>query len=413
MLHTPFHSCTEPLVRNRQWRDWSGYAVASSYLANDDREYFAIRNSVGLIDVSPLFKYEITGPQAPDLVNRIMTRDFRRCRVGRVMYSPWCDDDGEMLQDGNVVRLADDRFRITTADPSRRWFEDCGIGFDASVSDCSEELAALAVQGPRSFALLESVSRGGLSKIRYFASGELEIADSPVLATRTGFTGDLGYELWMPHDRAPAVWDELMAAGADHAVLPAGMLALDRARIEAGLLLIEVDYVSSSRALIEARKSDPFEAGLGWAVDFKEGNDFVGRRALEQRRDQGSRWAFVGLEISFSELERVYGARGVRPQVPVQEPNRRPTPVRRMGRQVGQATSQSYSPVLQRHLALATVEQEVASVGTELELEMAIEFERVPVRARVARLPFYDPDHKRATPPPSPRLAGSQEGPSS
>ncbi|MCP4422210.1 MAG: aminomethyl transferase family protein, partial [Chloroflexi bacterium] len=277
---TPFHSRTMPLVDSYEWRDWAGYIAPSLYEPSHEREYFAIRNSAGLIDITPLFKYEVTGPDALRLVDRAMTRNINKCHVGQVMYSPWCDEKGKVIDDGTIARLDNNHFRLTAADPSLRWFQDVGYGLDAEVVNVSQDYAALALQGPNSREILKQVVGGiDFDKLRYFRLAQGTVDGFPITVTRTGFTGDLGYELWIRPNHAEKLWDMLMEAGAGYGILPVGMVVLDIVRIAAGMLLIEADYISSHSAIIESQKSSPYEIGLGWAVKL-DGDDFIGRRAL-------------------------------------------------------------------------------------------------------------------------------------
>ncbi|MFQ5921561.1 MAG: aminomethyltransferase family protein [Anaerolineales bacterium] len=391
-IPTPFHPRTSELSNSIEWREWSGYWSAVTYEHTHEREYFAIRSSAALIDVSPLFKYDIMGPQAAAVVDRIVPRDVSHCKVGQILYSPWCDDVGKVVDDGTVWRLAEDRFRITAADPSLRWFQDCGAGLEADVVDVSSSLAALALQGPNARQIL--LRTAGAEDLKYYYLTQGEIGGAPVTITRTGYTGDLGYELWMDSADALEVWDRVILAGADYGLLPAGLAALDVARIEAGLLLIEVDYVSSLKALTESRKSSPFELGLGWTVALDAG-DFVGRRALLDEVARGSEWSLVGLEVLWSDLDRLYAAYDLAPQV-AGRASRNPSPVYIGERQVGQATSMAFSPLLKTYLGLATIEQNYASLGQAVELEMTVEYQRTRVPAQVSRKPFYDPPHKRS-----------------
>jgi len=394
-IPTPFHPRTSELSKSKEWREWSGYWSAVTYEHTHEREYFAIRNSAALIDVSPLFKYDISGPQAAAVVDRIVPRDVSRCKVGQILYSPWCDDDGKVVDDGTLWRLGEDRFRITAADPSLRWFQDCGAGLEADVVDVSSALAALALQGPNARQiLLRTTGAEDLTNLPYYYLTQGEIGGAPVTITRTGYTGDLGYELWMDAADALEVWDRVVLAGADYGLLPAGLAALDVARIEAGLLLIDVDYVSSLKALTESRKSSPFELGLGWTVALETG-DFVGRRALLDEAERGSEWSLVGLEVIWSDLDRLYAAFDLAPQV-AGRASRDPAPVYVGERQVGQATSMAFSPLSKTYLGLATVERRYAGLGQALELEMTVAFQRTRVPAQVSRKPFYDPTHKRS-----------------
>jgi aminomethyltransferase len=405
---TPFRRRILERSISHAWRDWSGYLCPLTYDVGYLREYWAVRSAAGLIDVSPLYKYEVRGPQARALLQRVATRDLAGLRPGRVAYSAWCDDAGKVLQDGNVVCLAEDRFRLTAAHPTGRWLEDCGLGLDAEVVDMSTRLAALALQGPRSRAILEAACSApeAVRALGYFGAMHTTIAGAEVGITRTGFTGDLGYELWLDPRAAEPVWDALFAAGDPHGLLPVGLDALDVLRIEAGLVLIDVDFVAAHQSLLERRKSTPDEIGLGWTAKLVDGNEFVGRPAIERERARGSAWALVGIEVPWLELERVYGGLGLRPLTPGQSPVRKPAPLFVQGRQVGQVTSQVFSPLLKRQIAIASVDGAHAALGTELELEAVVDVRRVTFRARVAALPFFDPPAKRETP----RAEGSTAG---
>jgi aminomethyltransferase len=394
-IPTPFHPRTSELNKSKEWLEWSGYWAAATYEHTHEREYFAIRNSAALIDVSPLFKYDIVGPQAELVVDRMMPRDISSSKVGQILYSPWCDDDGKVVDDGTVWRVGKDHFRITAADPSLRWIQDCGAGLDAEVVDASASQAALAIQGPKARRiLLEAAGADDLSRLPFYHLLQGEIGGAPVTITRTGYTGDLGYELWMDSGDAVEVWDRVMLAGTDYHLLPAGLAALDVARVEAGLLLIEVDYVSSLKALTKSRKSSPFELGLGWTVSLDAG-DFVGRRALSDESLRGSDWSLVGLEVIWSDLDQLYAAHDLAPQV-AGRASRNPAPVYIGDRQVGQATSMAFSPILKTYLALATVERQHAKLGQQVELEMTVEYQRTRIPAHVSRKPFYDPPHKKS-----------------
>jgi aminomethyltransferase len=394
-IPTPFHPRTAPLCESHEWRNWSGYLAAGVYEPSHEREYFAIRNSAALIDVSPLFKYEIRGPDALRLVDRIVTRDVTGCQVGQVLYTPWCDEDGKVIDDGTVARLAADHFRVTAADPNLRWFQDVGYGLDAEVADVTTDLAALALQGPRSRAILGECLKGvDLGRLRYYRLAHGHVDGVPVTVTRTGFTGDLGYELWVRPKDATILWDRLGAIGAAYGMLPAGMVALDLARVEAGLLLIEVDYISAAHALIEAQKSSPFELGLGWAVALDAG-EFVGRRALLAEKARGAQWSFVGLRVDWPELERLYAQVDLPPHV-AGRALRTAVPLYKGGKQIGQATSRAFSPLLKQYLALGSVLSRYAAPGTRLKIEVTVEYSRQQAEATVVPLPFFNPERKKA-----------------
>jgi len=391
---TPFHSRTSTLCEAQNWRRWAGYLTAGSYELTHEREYWAIRNSGALFDVSPLYKYLITGPDALRLLNRIVTRDVSKCAVGQVMYTPWCDEAGKVIDDGTISRLDERTFRLTSADPNLRWLHQNAFRLNVHTADVSDTTAALSLQGPNSRAILKRLCDAGLDKLKYFRVTSTKIRDIPVQISRTGYTGDLGYEIWVDAKHAEALWDALMEAGHDYGITPAGILALDVARVEAGLLLIEVDYQSARHALIEAQKSSPFELGLGWTVSFDKGN-FVGRKALLAEKERGSAWQFVGLEVEWKGLERLYTEVGLPPQLPAITV-RASLPVSSVGQQVGYATSSCWSPLLKKYIALAHLETAHVRPGNLVMLEVTVEHKRRYTPARVVPLPFFNPERKRA-----------------
>src|SRR6267154_2487431 len=296
---TAFHERTFALCHSLNYREWSGFYTVSSYEVHHEHEYNAIRNAAALIDITPLYKYIVEGKDATKLVNRVITRDINKVKVGQVIYCCWCDEQGKVIDDGTITRVEESKYRWTAADPSLRWFRQNGLNMDVRVEDISEKVAALALQGPTSAKLLKSVAEGDIANLKYFRVTRGKIAGVPVDISRTGYTGDLGFEVWMPWKDAVKVWDALVAKGKAFDVHPAGMIALDIARIEAGLILIEVDYISSKKALIESQKYSPAEIGLGKLVDLKKEN-FVGREALAQEARKGAKRALVGLEINWN-----------------------------------------------------------------------------------------------------------------
>jgi aminomethyltransferase len=392
---TAFHERTLALCESLNFKEWSGYYTVAAYEMTHDHEYNAIRNSSALIDVSPLFKYHVTGRDATKLVNRVIARDINKVAVDQVIYCCWCDSAGKVIDDGTITRLGENEYRWTAADPSLRWFCQNTLGLDVQIEDISEKTAALALQGPTTGRLLHAVADANIAGLKYFRVTHGRIAGVPVDISRTGYTGDLGYEIWIPWKDALKVFDELMAKGRAFDIHPAGMVALDIARIEAGLILIEVDYISSKRALIEDQKYSPAEIGLGKLVDLKKGN-FVGREALaEETKNGGPARMLVGLEIDWSEVEALYEQIGMAPQVPGTA-SRVPVPVYRGGRQVGKATSTTWSPTLKRMIALASISRESAALGSTLSMELTVEAARKTVSAKVVALPFFNPPRKTA-----------------
>ncbi len=395
---TPFHTRTSAFCDSHEWRNWSGFLSAGVYELSHEREYYAIRNSAGLIDVSPLYKYEVTGPDAARLVDRVITRDVTKQKVGQVYYTPWCDTRGKVIDDGTVSRLAADHFRITSADPNGRWFQDVGYGLNATVTNVTDDLAALALQGPRSRAILEEVVAGiDFSKLPYFHLALGTVDGIPVTVTRTGYTGDLGYELWVRPEHAERLWDCLIDRGNGHGILPAGIIALDIARVEAGLVMIAVDYVSSHHAIIESQKSSPYEIGLGWAVRLDKG-DFIGKRALVAERERGSAWTFVGVQYFWPALERLFAEEGLPPQV-AGRASRSAVPVYEQATgsrtQIGQLTSHTFSPMLKQYIGIGQLLTPAAPMGGAVDVEVTVEFKRKLCPARIVPTPFFDPPRKR------------------
>jgi aminomethyltransferase len=393
---TAFHERTLALCESLNYREWSGYYAVSVYEMHHEHEYNAIRNSAALIDISPLFKYRVTGCDATKFVNRVISRDINKVAVDQVIYCCWCDPEGKVIDDGTITRLGENDYRWTAADPSLRWFRQNALGLDVSIEDISEQVAALALQGPTSGRLLHAVTDARIENLKYFRVTRGKIAGVPVDISRTGYTGDLGFEVWMPWKDAVKVWDALIAKGKAFDIHPAGMIALDIARIEAGLILIEVDYISSKKALIESQKYSPAEIGLGKLVDLKK-EAFVGREALALGAKKGAERALVGLEINWNEVEALYEKLKMAPQVPSMA-SRVAVPVYRNGRQVGKATSTTWSPTLKKMIALACVGRESSAVGTTLSIEMTVEAVRQTVSARVVPMPFFNPARKMAVP---------------
>ena len=378
------------------YREWSGYYTPSVYEMHHEHEYNAIRNSAAIIDISPLFKYRVTGRDATKFVNRVISRDITKVSVDQVIYCCWCDPEGKVIDDGTITRLGENDYRWTAADPSLRWFQQNSLGLDVRIEDISEQVAALALQGPTSGRLLKSVADANIADLKYFRVTHGKIAGVPVDISRTGYTGDLGFEIWVPWKDALRVWDKLMNEGEVFDVHPAGMIALDIARIEAGLILIEVDYTSSKKAVIESQSCSPAEIGLGKLVDLKK-ESFVGRDALAAEAKKGAARSLVGLEIDWNEVEALYDKIGMAPQVP-STASRVAVPVYRGGRVIGKATSTTWSPTLKKMIALACVERHNASVGTTLNIEMTVEAVRHTVAAKVVPTPFFNPPRKTSVP---------------
>jgi len=368
--------------------------VASSYDVLHDYEYHAIRNAAGLIDVSPLFKYDVRGQDALRLVNRVITRDAMKCAVGQAIYTCLCDAEGKVIQDGTVFRLAEDHYRFHLADPGLRWLKLNAVGMEVSIQEVSEQVAALALQGPNSLRILQQVVDAKLGQLRFFRFTFANISSVPAIISRTGYTGDLGYEVWVASEHAGRVWDVLMETGQHFGIRPAGMLALDVARLEAGFILLEVDYIGMEKALNASQQYTPFEIGLGWTVDLKK-EHFVGLRELRKETERGASRQVVGLEIDLRDYEHLYQQVGLPPQIPLTA-WRSAVPVYKETRQVGHATTGAWSPILKKYIALATVGKQYVEPGTRVDFEVTVEYRRKTVSATVVKLPFFDPPRKRA-----------------
>jgi len=393
---TAFHERTFALCTSLSYREWSGYYTVSSYEVHHEHEYNAIRNAAALIDITPLYKYIVEGKDATRLVNRVITRDINKVKPGQVIYCCWCDEQGKVIDDGTITRLEENKYRWTAADPSLRWFRQNGLNMDVRIEDISEKVAALALQGPTTGRLLKSVAEADIANLKYFRVTSGKIAGVPVDISRTGYTGDLGYEIWVPWNDAVKVWDALMEKGRQFDIHAAGMLALDVARIEAGLLLIEVDYISSKKALIASQTYSPYELGFGRMVHLDKEN-FVGKHALAQQVKAGVPRQLVGLEMDWVEIEERYEKFGLTPAAPAQA-SRVHVPVYLGGRQVGKATSTTWSPLLKKMIALASIDTAHAQPGTKLQMELTIEAVRQRVTATVTKLPFFNPERKTKTP---------------
>ena len=394
-IGTAFHERTFPLCQSLNYREWSGYYTVSVYEVHHEHEYNAIRNACALIDITPLYKYLLSGKDATKLVNRIITRDIHKVKVGQVIYCCWCDEQGKVIDDGTITRLEENKYRWTAADPSLRWFRQNAVSMSVHIEDISEKTAALALQGPTSGKLMQAVAEADIANLKYFRVTSGKIAGVAVDISRTGYTGDLGYEIWVPWNDAVKVWDALMDKGKQFDIHAAGMLALDVARIEAGLLLIDVDYISSKKALIPSQKYSPYELGFGKMVHLGKEN-FVGKAALERDAKNAAR-QFVGLEIDWTEVEERYEKFGLTPAAPSQA-SRVAVPVYSGEKQLGKATSTTWAPVLKKMIALGSIETSHAKLGTKLQMEITIEAVRQKVTARVVEMPFFNPVRKTAVP---------------
>jgi aminomethyltransferase len=395
---TPFHERTSALNETGLWQHWAGHLAANRYQVSDKFEYFAVRNAAGVFDTSPLYKYRIAGRDAERFLSGMLARDIRGCPPRHAQYTTWLDDRGFVFEDAVIQRRGSDEYLLTTAEPNFAYFADRIGHLAVAVEDVSLDIGALAIQGPRSRDLLARLVPPAAA-LPFFGITPGEIAGRPVTVTRTGYTGDLGYEVWCDTPDATPVWDTLWEAFDGQGVLPYGLAALYMLRIEAGLLLLGKDFDSSRFAFNDAHRSTPLE--LGWAWMFKglaeDDRQFIGRRALEREiAEKASRWRMSGLVVDWQDYERVYGEAGLIPpkaHAPVHEDW---MVYDEEGKRVGYATSFMYSPVLQRHIAMARVRPDLAKVGNRVYLEFTVDHHYQKVAAHVARLPLYNPERKTA-----------------
>jgi aminomethyltransferase len=393
---TAFHQRTDALCRSRAWRQWSGFSVASTYNDFAQPEYAAIRHAAALIDVSPLFKYIVKGPDAIRLTNRVFTQDTAKMKIGQIVYTPWCDPDGNVRQEGTVFRLDEFEYQVCAVEPALGWLSRNGVGLNVSIVDLTDTLSTLALQGPTSRDVLRDVALPDVDSLRFFQWTNAEIAGTPVMISRTGYTGDLGYEIWIPSERALPVWDALIEGGAPHHIVPCGLQAMDIARVEAGFVLLNVDYISAESALLPRHKMSPYELGLGWAVKLDKEANFVGRDALRHEKVRRDGFRLVGLELDWPGIEEIYLSAGIMPDLPL-APCREPVPIyNRDGEHIGRATTRVWSTLLKKYLALATIEADYSESGSEVFMELTVDFRRRSAPARVAKTPFYRPERMRA-----------------
>ncbi|MFQ5958590.1 MAG: aminomethyltransferase family protein [Alphaproteobacteria bacterium] len=382
-LKTPFHSRLAPLCHSNAWQRWAGYATVGYFTSVED-EYFAVRNAATLFDISPMVKYRIAGADAARYMNRLIPRDVDKVAPGRVAYAVWCNDDGKVLDDGTVFRLDDGAFQLNSQERHLCWLLDSALGFDVSIEDVSDAVAGLALQGPTSCAVLKAAGIGGVETLKPYRFTRFELDGLALMVSRTGYTGDLGYELWIDPGDAETLWDRLMDAGEAHGLRPIGSGALDIARIEAGFIQANTDFVAADAALRPSRWRSPFELGLDWMVDFDKGH-FIGRRALLREKEAGSRYRVVGLDVE-----------GNKPaaQALVYHGRKR--------REVGAVTSAVWSPTCKRNLAIATLKAAYADddgrLWADVYLNKELKWERIRASCRVVARPFFNPRRRWATP---------------
>lgn len=381
LLKTPFHARTEPLNKLWSWGNWGGYTTALTF-EDLAMEHSAIRNTATVYDLCPMIKYRIEGPDAAAYLNRLTLRDVGRLSVGGVHYTAWVNDAGHLLDDGTLFRLAPDRYRLCCQERHLNWLADSAFGFDVVIHEETEEIAALSLQGPTSAEILR-LAGFDVGALKPFRMSEHAFGAGRLMISRTGFTGDLGYELWTTPDLALALWDRLFQAGALHGLRPIGSDALNIARLEAGFIITGFDFTPADVCVREDRLRSPVDMGLGWMIDWDKGH-FSGKAALQRQREVGPKWAFVGLEIDgniSAEGAILYHA---------------------CKHEVGVITGACWSPVLKKNIALAQIKAshaQGADIWAEIYALRELHYEKLMMRARVVDRPFFNPDRRRATPP--------------
>jgi aminomethyltransferase len=382
MLRTPFHSRVAAACELNDWGSWKGYTTPRAY-TDVELEYFAIRSTTGVFDLSPMNKYRITGPDAQAYLNRLVTREVSKIRAGRVGYTVWCNDAGQVMDDGTIFHLGENDYRVCAYARAIDWLNWSALGFEVDVRDESDEVAALAVQGPTSCAVLLAMGLAGLEQLKPFGLTTFPFEGETLTVSRTGFTGDLGYELWIAPDKAELLWDRLFEAGTPYMIKPFGSDALELARIEAGFLQAGVDFVPAESAVRNGRSRSPFELGLGWLVDLDK-PVFNGRKALLREQAGGSRYRFAMLDVD-----------GNKPATH--------SFILRGGRKVGTVTSAAWCPTAKTNVALAQLEMPYGAVGEALVAEIyyqrELQWTRVLAPCTVIDGPVFNPPRRRAVPP--------------
>jgi len=385
-LRSPFYSRLAALDTVNQWHEWKGYSSADA-LYCEDMEYFAIRNATAVFDLTPMTKYRITGPDALDYINRLVTRDMSKIKPGRVAYAVWCDDRGQVIDDGTIFHLKEGEYRLCSQERHMAWLQTAAIGFDVSIVLETADVAALAVQGPTSFTILSKMGLDGLEGLKPFGLMNFDFDGADLMVSRTGFTGDLGYELWIEPGKAELLWDALFEAGKLYGIRAMGTHALELARIEAGYLAAYEDFLPADATMRTGRTRSPLELGLGWLVDFKKPN-FNGRRALAEEKRRGSTWRLVKLDIDGNKAAH-------HSYIFAKEKGNK--------REIGFVTSAAWSPVCKQNIAIGTVRMPHGAVGSNVWVEIYYQREmhwsRAMAKAIVVDKPFWFPPRRSATPP--------------
>ncbi len=385
VIPSPFHPRTAELATANGWSRWSGYTSANFY-ADAELEYFAVRNQCGLMDITPMTKYQITGEQAGLFLNKLVTRDIRKLIDGRMAYVVFCNDNGHVIDDGTLFKKTHDEFWLCTQDRHLPWLLDTASGFKASVEDISEKTAALALQGPTSCAVLKRMGLDHIQELKPFHFTEYKFGASKLMISRSGYTGDLGYELWTDKAGALALWDDLFAAGKYHGLSPFGLQTLDWLRLEAGYIAPHKDFMPVQESVRQSRGRSPFDLGLGWLVDFDQ-LYFNGKRALRSHQSDASQ-TLVGLLITGN------------------KPAHDAWLYAKHGKRVGHVTSAMWSPTCKQNIALAWLDKSFikrgadASLWADVYLQKELKWQRVKTSCKIVDKRFFNPRRRAQMPAP-------------
>lgn len=385
LKHTHFYPRAKELNIRDAWSAWNGYKFADYYY-DAEYEYFCIRNQCATYDICPMQKYEISGKDAEAMLNRMVTRDLKKIGMHRVAYTVWCTEEGRIVDDGTIFRLADDRFMLTCGSPSIAWLKKATFGFnDVDVRDISDELAGLSLQGPTSCAALKKMGLTGIEEAKAFDIRLFPYHGETLMVSRTGFTGDLGYELWIKPDLALTLWDELYAAGADYGIQPYGETATNMARMEAGFIMPFMDFSESLKTVHFEHDHTPYELQLGWLVDLDKPH-FNGREALIKEKRVGPKWTLARLDIEGNwpaDGSIIYNTESCK-------------------KTIGYVTSAMWSPAVKANIALAMIETRY--LDGEIWAEIYKYKDLRPYRrmsiCQLMKKPFWTPARARTTPPP-------------
>jgi aminomethyltransferase len=384
LIKTPFHSRVAAACELNCWEDWAGYTTPAAY-TNVELEYFAMRNSASIFDLTPMTKYRITGSEAHAYLDRLVTRNLKNLKIGRVTYTAWCNDEGRVIDDGTIFRIAENGFILCSQERHLDWLQWSAMGFDVRIEDETDRIAALSFQGPTSCRILRNM---GLEEVEYLKPFDLThypFDQSELMVSRTGYTGDLGYELWTDPGSAEKLWDRLMDAGQHYDIKPAGSEALQIARIEAGFIQAGVDFVPAQQEVRQGRSRSPYELGLSWLVHLKK-THFNGKRALQEEKQNGSRYRFVKLDVQGN------------------KPAEHAFIYNRQNKVVGTVTSAAWVPTAKRNIAFASLEMPWGKPGDELMAEIyylrELKWTRVMEKCTIIEGPIFDPERRHMTPAP-------------